>query len=129
MSLNGVNVLVAGGCGLIGYELVLQILDCGANVIVGDCNQDFRLIDNLLATKSCYTQLDIANTGCIDQAFAVSVKQFGSVNACVNATYPLTANWGTPFEKLEMEDIQENLQLQLGGAILLSQRMMKHFVS
>ena len=54
MSLNGVNVLVAGGCGLIGYELVLQILDCGANVIVGDCNQDFRLIENLPVAKSCW---------------------------------------------------------------------------
>ena len=51
MSLNGVNVLVAGGCGLIGYELVIQILDCGANVIVGDCNQVFRLIENLTAAN------------------------------------------------------------------------------
>ena len=43
--------------------------------------------------------------------------------------YPRTENWGTPFEKLEMGDIKENLKLQLGGAILFSQRMMKHFVS
>jgi NAD(P)-dependent dehydrogenase (short-subunit alcohol dehydrogenase family) len=56
------------------------------------------------------------------------VKQFGSVDACINAAYPRTVSWGTPFEELEMEELQENLKLQLGGAIILSQRMMKHFV-
>ena len=55
--------------------------------------------------------------------------QFGSVDACVNAAYPRTASWGTPFENLEMEDLQENLKLQLGGAIILSQWMMKYFVA
>ena len=51
------------------------------------------------------------------------------MDACVNAAYPRTEAWGTPFEKLKMVDLQENLRLQLGGAIILSQRMMKHFVS
>ena len=56
-------------------------------------------------------------------------KQFGSVHAYVNSAYPRSKNWGTVLENLTMEDIQEHLKLQLGGAILLSQRIMKHFIS
>ena len=73
MSLNGVNVLVAGGCGLIGYELVIQIIDYGANVIIGDNYQELgkNLIDNLPEANSCYIQLDITDANSVDQAIAV----------------------------------------------------------
>ena len=64
--------------------------------------------------------MDITDAGSIDRAIAVGVKQFGSVDACVNSVYPHTAAWGTSFKELEMEDLQENIKLQLGGAILLS---------
>ena len=73
--------------------------------------------------------MDVTDAESVDRAIARGIKQFGAVDACVNAAYPHTTKWGTTFENLEMEDLQENLKLQLGGAIILSQRMMKHFVA
>ena len=55
--------------------------------------------------------MDITDVVSIDKALANCKKQFGSVDACVNAAYPHNENWGAKFEKLEMFDIQENLKL------------------
>ena len=73
MFLNGITILVTGGCDLIGYELVIKIIDYGANVIVGDNNQELgkNLIDNLPEANSCYIQLDITVANSVDQAIAV----------------------------------------------------------
>ena len=52
---------------------MLQIIDYGANVIVGDNNQELgkNLIDNLPEANSCYIQLDITVANSVDQAIAV----------------------------------------------------------
>ena len=73
--------------------------------------------------------MDITEAGSIEQAITDCKKQFASLDACVNSAYPRTANWGVQFEDLEIGVVQENLKLQLGGAILLTQKMMKHFDS
>ena len=124
-------ILVSGACGLLGQQIVWEILEQNGYVLATDTNTDkaTKLIQTLPSERVQFEPMDITDTGSIDQAIAVGVKQFGSVDACVNAAYPRTEAWGTPFEELKMDDLQENLRLQLGGAIILSQRMMKHFVS
>jgi NAD(P)-dependent dehydrogenase (short-subunit alcohol dehydrogenase family) len=87
------------------------------------------LFQALTVERVQFAPMDITDADSIDRAIANGNKQFGSVDACVNAAYPCTETWGAPFEKLKMEDLHENLKLQLGGAIILSQRLMKHFMS
>jgi NAD(P)-dependent dehydrogenase (short-subunit alcohol dehydrogenase family) len=124
-------VLVSGACGLLGNQFVQDIVNQNSCVLATDTNTDkaTKLFHALPSKQVQFTPMDITDADSIDRAIAVGVKQFGSVDACVNSAYPRTAAWGTSFEELEMADLQENLKLQLGGAILLSQRMMKYFIS
>lgn len=124
-------ILVSGACGLLGQQIVREILEQNCCVLVTDTDTDkaTKLIRTLQSDRVQFALMDITDADSIDQAIVVGMKQFGSVDACVNAAYPHTGAWGAPFEELEMDDLQENLRLQLGGAIILSQRMMKHFIS
>ena len=124
-------ILVSGACGLLGREIVREITDNNGYVLATDINNDKaeKLFHALMPERVQFATMDITNVDSIDLAIANGKKQFGSVDACVNAAYPRTGNWGNTFEELEMGDIQENLKLQLGGAIILSQRMMKNFIS
>ena len=61
--------------------------------------------------------MDITDADSIDKAITLGLTT-GSLDACVNSAYPRTPKWGTPFEDLEMVELQENLKLQLGGAII-----------
>ena len=123
-------ILVTGACGLLGQQIVQEIVDQNGYVLATDTNTEkaTKLFHALPSKQVKFTPMDITDADSIDRAIAVGVKQFGSVDACVNSAYPRTTAWGTSFEELKLEDVQENLKLQLGGAILLSQRIMKHFV-
>ena len=124
-------ILVTGACGLLGQQTVQEIVEQNGYVLATDTNTEkaTKLFHALPSKQVKFSPMDITEADSIDRAIAVGVKQFGSVDACVNSAYPHTAAWGTLFEKLEMADLQENLKLQLGGAILLSQQIMKYFVS
>jgi NAD(P)-dependent dehydrogenase (short-subunit alcohol dehydrogenase family) len=110
---------------------VREIVGQNGSVIATDIDTDkiTILFQALPSEQVQFIPMDITDAESVDWAIASGIKYFGAVDACVNAAYPRTAKWGTTFENLEMEDLQENLKLQLGGAIILSQRMMKHFVA
>jgi 3-oxoacyl-[acyl-carrier protein] reductase len=123
-------VLVTGACGLIGQQLVRVILTQNGCVLATDTDTEKAkfLFQSLPSKQVQFAPMDITEAHSIDKAIIFGIEQFGSVDACINSANPLTAKWGTPFEELEIAEIAENLKLQLGGAIVLSQRMMKHFV-
>ena len=114
-----------------GQQIVREIVEQNGCVLATDTDTDKAksLFQALPSEQIKFVPMDITDAESVVRAIARGIKQFGAVDACVNAAYPRTASWGTPFENLEMEDLQENLKLQLGGAIILSQRMMKHFVA
>jgi len=124
-------IIVTGACGLLGQQIVREIIGQNGCVLATDIDTDKaeHLFQNLHPDKTQFVPMDITDAESIDRAIASGMKQFGAVDACVNVAYPHTTKWGTTFENLEMDDLQENLKLQLGGAIILSQRMIKHFVA
>ena len=124
-------VLVAGACGLLGNQIVKKICEQNGCVVATDTNTNEaeKLFHNLPGEQIHFTPMDITMANSIDQAVTVGLKKFGSLDACINSSYPRTSAWGTQFEELEMANLQENLKLQLGGAIQLSQRIMKHFIT
>jgi NAD(P)-dependent dehydrogenase (short-subunit alcohol dehydrogenase family) len=122
---------VSGAGGLLGQQIVREIVGQNGSVIATDIDTDktTNLFQALPSEQVQFVPMDITDAESVDRAIARGIKQFGAVDACVNSAYPRSKNWGTVLEYLTMEDIQEHLKLQLGGAILLSQRLMKHFIS
>ena len=124
-------VLVAGACGLLGQQIVRDIVEQNGCVLATDIDAEKAkiLFQSLPSEQVHFAPMDITDADSIDKAITIGLDYFGSLDACVNSAYPRSAKWGTPFEDLELMELQENLKLQLGGAIILSQRMMKHFVA
>jgi len=123
-------VLVAGACGLLGQQIVREIVEQNGCVLATDIDAEKakNLFQSLPSEQVHFAPMDITDADSIDKAIAIGSDYFGLLDACVNSAYPRSEKWGKSFEELEIEYIQENLKLQLGGAIILSQRLMKQFV-
>lgn len=123
------TVLVTGGCGLLGEAFVRALAERGDDVIAVDVDDDAgtELASNFEDDRVTYRHCDVTRPEALDEVLEDARARHGTVDAVVHAAYPRTSTWGTPFENLNAEEVAENLRLQLGGAIMVSQRAVAHF--
>lgn len=121
------TTVVTGGCGLIGEAFVRSLADRGDHVIALDVDDDAgqQLADT--SRRIEYRHCDVTDTEDFDHALSATRDSHGGIDAVVHSAYPRTESWGTSFEELAEEDVAENLRLQLGSAIMVSQRAVAHF--
>lgn len=115
MDLSGKKVVIIGGAGLIGAAFSRACVKAGARVTIADSNTEKgqALADELSAA---FFRVDVA-----DPASVASLAQhLGDVDGVVNAAYPKTAQFGTPFEKGDVSDMLENLNLHIGACLSIA---------
>ena len=123
------NILVVGGFGLLGRTVVKKLISKDFNVIIGDIKDEKdKYFYDLTTNSLIYSNLDIINPETIDQTILLSKQKYGSLDACINLSYPRSSDWGKNIENITIEYLTENLKLQLGGPIILSQRILKFFI-
>ncbi|MDP3442106.1 MAG: SDR family oxidoreductase [Ignavibacteria bacterium] len=111
-------ILVTGGSGLIGKELVKDINLKGGFAI----NADIGVITNLpLGTL----QMDITNDQSIQFGIDQVVAQFGRIDGLVNNAYPRTKDWGTKFEDIDPQSWRTNVNIQLNSYFVCSQKVLR----
>ena len=114
-------VLISGGGGLIGSGIVKKVIEHEGKVVAIDKNK--KMIDKLkseFSNKDCLAILaDTNNIDEIDLCIKKTTNQFGKLDVAIHAAYPKSPGWGTKFEKLKKDFLNEDLNQQLGGAILL----------
>lgn len=123
-------VVIAGGKGLIGKEFIRTIYNNNGVGIIADVNSSsMDKLEKHSSMKNIYEcHLDIASIDSMVNLINLIDKKFGRINALVNCAYPRTANWGKRnFFDLDYNDLSENLSLQLGGTILLTQEFSRYF--
>lgn len=122
------TVLVTGGFGLIGSELVVSLLKANAHVVVLDINHDdeklarFRAVSPKVVYKSC----DITQVDAVADTLEAVRNEYDTVDALVNNAYPKNPHFGRPFEKIELKDWHENLNLHLGGYFNITQQVSRY---
>ncbi|WP_040845679.1 oxidoreductase [Thiorhodococcus drewsii] len=127
--LNNKVVLITGAAGRIGASAARGVVAQGGSVVLVDVNATG--LDELLAdlpTKlamSC--RADAGLPAEADRCIAEAIERFGRLDAAIHSAYPRSKGWGTAFEDLTPEFLSEDLSGHLGGAILFSQRMIRHF--
>lgn len=124
MLLDNKIVVIAGGLGLIGREFARAILHDGGIVIVGDINEKTSqgIINSLGVSNIDFLKLDITSRDSILNLINYADKKYGRIDAVVNSAYPRNSSFGKGFEDTDYDNFCENLNLQLGGAFLLSQQ-------
>mgnify|MGYP000243905926 CR=1 FL=1 len=126
LDLHKKRIVVTGGAGRIGGSVVWQAAEAGAEVIVLDLLNPFEQAagdrENVF-----FLPTDLTDPTAIFESLQKAHGDFGQIDAAVHAAYPRSAGWGTAFEALESEFLAQDLFQQMGGGILFSQGMCRHF--
>ena len=130
--LDKTKLIITGAAGRIGSAVSKEALSLGASVLMVD-NTNERL--QILATeleqsfpgKVYAYNCDITKTEEIIAMMEFAILCMGCVTSAVHSAYPITQNWGTKFEDLTSEIVNEHLSSQLGSCIMLSQVILSYF--
>ena len=124
------TIIVTGGAGRIGSALAADLVKHGHKVLLGDINNSKLLkIKKKLNSKNIETfQGDLTTKNNIDRFIKFGVKKFKNIHAAVHCSYPTSKKWGARLEDLGETHLKNDLQNQLGGSIIFSQRIMKYFL-
>ncbi len=131
-SLSDQTILITGAAGRIGSATAKHALNAGASVIITDIAS--QALDKLVTELSDFhpTRIhsfvaDIANQEDINALIIKALACTGKIDSAVHSAYPRSKGWGSRFEELKADNLFWDLSMQLGGAILFSQRMLRCF--
>jgi NAD(P)-dependent dehydrogenase (short-subunit alcohol dehydrogenase family) len=115
-------VLVTGGLGLIGKEIVRGLNDFGASICVADIDErQMKALEDL--DHVTFQNLDITSDDSICHALDTVVEKFKKIDILVNCAYPRTDDWGSKCENVSFDSWKMNLNSHLGGYFLCCQRV------
>ena len=113
------SIIVTGGCGLIGREIVRELKEEGARVL----NADITLETD---PEAGTFKLDLSDNASIDALVAFAVEHYGRIDALINSAYPHTKDWSDYFfEEEAYEHFKRNVELQLDSVFYLDQQVAK----
>lgn len=118
--LNDKVVIVTGGNGLIGREIVKELQERGAVVVSADLAFDTAVA----SPKFASFKLNLADNASIDELVAFTKENFGRIDGLINAAYPRTKDWGRyRFENTPFEHWKDNVELQLNSVFYICQQV------
>jgi|SRR5665647_247748 len=111
-------ILVTGGSGLIGKELVADINRKGGKAINADIGVGNNVINGTI-------QMDITNDDSIQTGIDLIVAEYGQIDGLVNSAYARTKDWGTKFEEVNPASWRSNVDMQLNSYFVCCQKVLK----
>jgi NAD(P)-dependent dehydrogenase (short-subunit alcohol dehydrogenase family) len=111
MNLKGKIIVVTGGKGLLGKELMKHLSASGAVAICADLKSENNI-------NSGEVNIDISNEVSVSSAISSVLTSFGRIDGWVNNAYPRTGDWGNWIEELPLESWRKNLDMHLTGYFL-----------
>lgn len=109
-------IIVTGGSGLLGKEIIKDLETKGAIAINADINvaTDFE--------KKILT-VDITSEESIVRAIQLVADFYGKIDGLVNNAYPRTKDWGGKFEDITYESWRKNVDMQMNTTFLFIQKI------
>ena len=111
-------ILVTGGSGLIGREIVADIRKRGGICINGDICVETNL-------NAGTFHLDMTNEDSLIEFINSAKVKFGRIDGLVNSGYPRTKDWGEFFENIPIESWRKNIDMQLNSCFILCQHVLQ----
>jgi NAD(P)-dependent dehydrogenase (short-subunit alcohol dehydrogenase family) len=118
MMLDDKIIIVTGGSGLLGSEMIKDLSGKGAIAI----NLDINVKENL---ESGEWYCDITSDDSIRNAVKGIFNYYGRINGLVNNAYPRTSDWGVPFEEVKSETLRRNVDWQMNSCFIFCQEVLK----
>jgi NAD(P)-dependent dehydrogenase (short-subunit alcohol dehydrogenase family) len=118
-NISGKIIIVTGGNGLIGREIVKKIIQAGGFCINIDINHE---TSDDLSTLKC----DITNPEDVENSIEKIINKYSKIDGLVNNAYPRTNDWGLKFEDIPYESWQKNVDFQLNSYFFITQKVAKY---
>lgn len=120
MNIENKIVIVTGGKGLIGREVVADLIRHGATVVDADISCGSRQTDD----RHYEFPLDLTSNDSIDKLVKFTAEKFGRIDGLINCAYPRTKDWGKyKFEETPFRHWEENVRIQLNPVFYLDQQV------
>lgn len=120
-SLNGKIIIVTGGAGLLGREIIKNLSQLGAIALNADVSVETSLDKSQL-------NVDITSEVSVMNAINLVIEKYGKVDGLVNNAYPRTKDWGTKFEEITYASWQANVDIQMNTTFLFIQKIMPELI-
>jgi NAD(P)-dependent dehydrogenase (short-subunit alcohol dehydrogenase family) len=114
-------ILVTGGSGLLGKEMISDIQKKGGIAI----NVDLKVETNL---EKGELQVDITNDESIQKGIDQVFSKYKRIDGLVNNAYPRTVDWGEKFENVKPDSWRKNIDMQLNSTFVFCQKVLKIMV-
>jgi NAD(P)-dependent dehydrogenase (short-subunit alcohol dehydrogenase family) len=111
-------VIVTGGNGLLGREMLKDIRIKGGVAVSADINNETDLEKGIVFC-------DIRELDSIKKTIDVVVRKYGRLDALVNNAYPRTDDWACDFLELKEDSLKTNVDWQLNSYVLFCQQAIK----
>lgn len=114
-------IVITGGNGLLGKEIVKKIIEEDGFCINIDINHE---TSNDLSTIKC----DITNVIEVKSCIERIISKYTRIDGLVNNAYPRTSDWGVKFEDIKFSSWQKNIDIQLNSYFFITQQVSLHMV-
>lgn len=116
-SLEGKIIVVTGGNGLLGKEIVARLRQANALAIAADIQVN--------PEEGCEFIMDITNEDSVSSAIAGIISEYGKIDGWVNNAYPRTKDWGNKVEDVLFESWRKNVDMHLNGYFICSKLILE----
>lgn len=103
-------IVVTGGNGLIGKQIVSSLRENGAKVIAADISFEKQGEDDLI--------IDITDENSVIKGVSEILKKYNQIDGFINNAYPRTKDWGNKLEDITIESWRNNVDMHLNGYFL-----------
>ena len=110
-------IVVTGGSGLLGKQMVSTFRKNGAITISVDIHFDEQCQDDYL--------MDITNEDSVKNVIYSIITKYNKIDGWVNNAYPRTNDWGNEFENILLESWRKNVDMHLNGYFICCQHVLK----
>ncbi len=118
MNINFKNkkVLIIGGSGKIGFQMVKDFSSLGANLLVVDI-KPLKIKEKNIK----FINLKINKLELLEKKIPKILNSFGCPNILINSSYPRTAKWSfNEFKKINSKEISKNTELHQNSYMVWS---------
>lgn len=130
LSLKDKKIVVSGGAGLIGREVVAALGQGGARVIIADVNEALaNQLAEQLNKENCkveYYAFDITDLPNLEKNINKLVSYLGGIDVWINSAFPRTADWGVKIEQISLDSWRKNIDMHLNAYALSAKFIAEH---
>ncbi len=108
------TVLIIGGFGLIGREIVKAFSSLGSKVYILDCNIEYYKKNKRNFKNINFEFFDLKNETHVKKKFSKILKNINKVDIFINLAYAHTEDWSrNNFKDLSYDSLKKNTEYQL----------------